>query len=94
MGVKLPNAALFERGQANHVFKQEAPGRFRRIAVTVAVRGEQYSWVTAGLKPGDTVVGDGALLINAQLGDQEGNFSPCWNVLPAFPRPAACSSRS
>jgi membrane fusion protein, heavy metal efflux system len=69
-GIKLPNAALFERGQANHVFVQEAPGRFRRVTVTVAVRGEQSSWITAGLKPGDIVVGEGALLLNAQLGDQ------------------------
>lgn len=70
MGVKLPNAALFERGLANHVFRQEGPGRFRRVTVTVEVRGEEYSWVTSGLKPGDRVVGEGALLLNAQLGDQ------------------------
>ncbi len=69
LGIKLPNAALFERGQANHVFRQEGPGRFRRVAVTVAVRGEQFSWVSAGLKPGDVVVGEGALLLSAQLGD-------------------------
>jgi cobalt-zinc-cadmium efflux system membrane fusion protein len=70
MGVKLPNNALFERGVANHVFRQEAPGRFRRVTVTVGVRGEEFSWVTSGLKPGDRVVGEGALLLNAQLGDQ------------------------
>jgi cobalt-zinc-cadmium efflux system membrane fusion protein len=70
VAVKLPNAALFERGLANHVFRQEGPGRFRRVAVTVGVRGEDYSWVTTGLKPGDRVVGEGALLLNAQLGDQ------------------------
>lgn len=68
--VKVPNAALFERGLASHVFRQEGPGRFRRITVTVSVRGEGSSWVTAGLKPGDRVVGEGALLLNAQLGDQ------------------------
>lgn len=70
MAVRVPNTALFERGLANHVFVQEAPGRFRRIGVTVAVRGETDSWVTGGLKPGDRVVGEGALLLNAQLGDQ------------------------
>lgn len=68
--VKLPNAALFERGLASHVFRQEGPGRFRRTRVNVAVRGEQTSWVTSGLRPGDHVVGEGALLLGAQLGEQ------------------------
>ncbi|MEI6486868.1 MAG: efflux RND transporter periplasmic adaptor subunit [Sphingomonadales bacterium] len=68
--VRVPNAALFERGLAIHAFRQEGPGRFHRVPVTVAVRGETMSWVTSGLKAGDKVVGTGALLLNAQLGDQ------------------------
>ena len=70
VAAKVPNAALFERGLASHVFRQEGPGRFRRVTVTVAVRGERFSWVTAGIRPGDRLVGEGALLLNAQLGDQ------------------------
>lgn len=70
MAVRVPNTALFERGLATHVFRQEGPGRFRRVAVKVAVRGDKSSWVTSGLKPGDKVVGEGALLLGAQLGDQ------------------------
>jgi cobalt-zinc-cadmium efflux system membrane fusion protein len=66
-GLKLPNAALFEQGLKTYAFKVEAPGRFRRVPVTVAVRGDQFSWVTDGLKAGDKVVGEGALLLNAQL---------------------------
>lgn len=65
--LKLPNAALFESGLKSYVFRVEAPGRFHRVPVTVGARGDSYSYVTDGLKPGDKVVGDGALLLNAQL---------------------------
>lgn len=65
--IKVPNAALFEHGLRSFVFRVEAPGRFRRVPVTVGVRDENISWVTSGLKPGDRVVGEGALLLNAQL---------------------------
>lgn len=69
-GLRIPNAALFERGLNSFVFRQESPGMFRRIQVKVAVRGEQASWVSSGLRAGDKVVGEGALLLNAQLGDE------------------------
>lgn len=68
-GLRIPNEALFERGLNSFVFRQDAPGVFRRIQVKVAVRGERASWVTGGLKAGDKVVGEGALLLNAQLGE-------------------------
>jgi cobalt-zinc-cadmium efflux system membrane fusion protein len=69
--IKVPNAALFEQGLKSYVFRVEAPGKFRRIPVTVAVRGEGSSYVTAGLKNGDRVVGEGALLLNAQMAGAE-----------------------
>ena len=69
-GLKVPNAALFEQGLQSYVFKVEAPGRFRRVPVTVGVRGEQDSYLTGGIKSGDRVVGEGALLLNAQLAGQ------------------------
>jgi cobalt-zinc-cadmium efflux system membrane fusion protein len=65
--IKVPNAALFEQGARSYAFRQEAPGRFRRVPVTVGVRGDSDSFVTQGLKNGDTIVGEGALLLNAQL---------------------------
>lgn len=65
--IRVPNAALFEQGLKSFVFRVEAPGRFRRVPVTVGVRDENVSWVTSGLKLGDRVVGEGALLLNAQL---------------------------
>lgn len=65
--VKVPNAALFEQGSQTYLFRIDAPGRFRRIPVTVGERGDSYSFVTEGLKDGDRIVGEGALLLNAQL---------------------------
>lgn len=65
--IKVPNAALFEQGLQSYVFRVEAPGRFRRVPVSVGSRGDAVSYVTAGLRPGDRIVGEGALLLNAQL---------------------------
>ncbi|WP_242127998.1 efflux RND transporter periplasmic adaptor subunit [Sphingobium sp. Sx8-8] len=65
--IKVPNAALFESGMQNYVFRVEALGRFRRVPVEVGERGDSWSFVTSGLKNGDRIVGEGALLLNAQL---------------------------
>lgn len=65
--IRVPNAALFEQGRQSYVFRMEAPGRFRRVPVSVGVRDDAVSWITAGLQPGDRIVGEGALLLNAQL---------------------------
>jgi cobalt-zinc-cadmium efflux system membrane fusion protein len=65
--IKVPNAALFESGMKAYVFRVDAPGRFRRIPVEVGERGDLESYITAGLKDGDHIVGEGALLLNAQL---------------------------
>lgn len=65
--VKVPNAAIFEAGLKSFVFRVEAPGRFRRVPVEVSERGDTYSFVTSGLNDGDRIVGQGALLLNAQL---------------------------
>jgi cobalt-zinc-cadmium efflux system membrane fusion protein len=67
VAIKVPNAALFEQGLKSYVFRAESPGRFRRIPVTVGERGEDSSYVIAGLKDGDKIVGEGALLLNAQM---------------------------
>lgn len=65
--IKVPNAAIVEAGIKSFVFRVEGPGRFRRIPVQVGERGENFSFVTAGLKNGDKIVGEGALLLNAQM---------------------------
>ncbi|MBX9859157.1 MAG: efflux RND transporter periplasmic adaptor subunit [Sphingomonas sp.] len=65
--IKVPNAAVFEQGLQSYVFRVEGAGKFRRIPVDVASRGDSFSYVTAGIKPGERIVGEGALLLNAQL---------------------------
>lgn len=65
--VRVPNAAIFESGMKNYVFRVEGAGRFRRVPVEVGERGDSSSFITAGLKDGEKVVGEGALLLNAQL---------------------------
>lgn len=65
--IKVPNAAIFESGMKNYVFRVEAPGRFRRVPVEVSERGDDWSFITAGIRNGDRIVGEGALLLNAQL---------------------------
>lgn len=65
--IKVPNAALFEQGMQTYLFRVEAPGRFRRVPVKVGERGDSVSYVLEGIKDGDRIVGEGALLLNAQL---------------------------
>ena len=65
--IKVPNAALFEQGMQSYLFRVDAPGRYHRIPVTVTERGDAFSYVSDGLKDGDRIVGEGALLLNAQL---------------------------
>lgn len=65
--IKVPNAAIFEAGLKSFVFRVEAPGRFHRVPVEVSQRGDTFSFVTSGLRDGDRIVGQGALLLNAQL---------------------------
>ncbi|QMW23302.1 efflux RND transporter periplasmic adaptor subunit [Sandaracinobacteroides saxicola] len=68
-GLQVPNTALIEDGVRNFVLVAETPSRFRRVPVTVASRGTSNSYITGGIAPGTTVVGDGALLLNAQIGN-------------------------
>ena len=65
--IKVPNAAIFESGMKNYIFRVEAPGRFRRVPVEVGERGDSFSYVTSGIRDGERIVGEGALLLNAQL---------------------------
>lgn len=65
--LKVPNAALFESGLKSYVFRVDGPGKFHRVPVEVGSRGDSSSYITAGLKPGDKVIGEGALLLNAQM---------------------------
>ena len=74
-GVRVPNAALINRGLYVFVFVQTAPGEFTRRAVSLKSQGSDFSYVAAGLAGGERVVVGGALLLDAELSARAGNKS-------------------
>lgn len=66
-GTRVPNTALVNRGVFSYVFVETRPGRFERRQVDLALRGTDFSYVTAGLSPGDKVVTTGAILLDAEI---------------------------
>jgi cobalt-zinc-cadmium efflux system membrane fusion protein len=64
--IQLPNASLVVEGIYSHVFVETRPGRFERRRVRVALKGNSSSYIDAGIKPGERVVTEGALLLNAE----------------------------
>jgi cobalt-zinc-cadmium efflux system membrane fusion protein len=66
-GIELPNTALVSQGLNAYAFVQTAPGEFERRRVGVARRGSETSTVTDGLRDGEVVVVEGALLLAAEL---------------------------
>lgn len=67
---RLPNTALVTRGLHTCVFVEEAPGRFRLRRVELLQRGDAMAFVGAGLKAGERIVLQGALLLSAELDAQ------------------------
>ena len=62
----LPPGAVVQGDGRSVVFVEEAPGRFRQTDVKVGPRAGDLLPVLAGVKPGDRVVVDGAMLLKAQ----------------------------
>ncbi len=62
----LPRGAVLQNEGRSAVFLEEAPGRFRQVEVHVANRSGDLLPVLDGVKPGDRVVVDGAMLLKAQ----------------------------
>jgi len=65
--VRVPNAAVVNRGVYAYAFVEAEPGRFVRRRLELAARGGDYSFVKQGLKAGERVVVSGALLLDAEL---------------------------
>ncbi len=65
--VRVPNAAIVNRGVYAYAFVEPQPGRFQRRRVEIAARGGAYSFVKQGLKAGEQVVTSGALLLDAEM---------------------------
>jgi cobalt-zinc-cadmium efflux system membrane fusion protein len=65
MGMVVPAAAVVREGVACYVYVETGSGRFERRPVTLGRALDQQIEVTAGLKPRDVVVSEGALLLRA-----------------------------
>jgi cobalt-zinc-cadmium efflux system membrane fusion protein len=65
--IAIPNAGLVSEGIHTYVFVEETPGVFRKRQVGLALRGRETSHVDAGIQPGERIVVEGALLLNAEM---------------------------
>lgn len=66
----VPSAALVTRGGGTVVYVEDAPGHYRRRAVTVGADDGTVATITRGLQPGERVVGKGSLLVDAEAARQ------------------------
>ncbi len=66
--VDVPATALVSSGDRQYVYVQDADGLFVRREVTTGTGLLDRTPVRAGLKPGETIVEDGALLLDNQIG--------------------------
>jgi membrane fusion protein, heavy metal efflux system len=68
-GVEVPAAAVFLRGENNFVFVREAAGAYRKRMVKIGEEHDGWTHVVSGLAPGESVVRDGALMLDQILTD-------------------------
>jgi cobalt-zinc-cadmium efflux system membrane fusion protein len=69
--VTVPAKALFTEGDRMFAFVSAGEHRFERRLVTASADGDGRLRVTSGIKPGETVVADGALLLRLRQKQQE-----------------------
>lgn len=65
MNVVVPTTAVVREGMDAYVFVAETQGHFRRQSVTLGNATDGSVEITAGLKPGEVIVTQGALLLRA-----------------------------
>ncbi len=70
------SAALVTRGGGTVVYVEDAPGRYRRRAVTVGEDDGTVATIVRGLEPGERVVAKGSLLVDAQAARQAESSGP------------------
>ena len=64
---RIQNAALITQGLYSFVFVEKEPGVFEKRQVTLGLQGRSDSYVKQGLRDGERVVSNGALLLNSEL---------------------------
>jgi cobalt-zinc-cadmium efflux system membrane fusion protein len=65
MGVEVSSKALIMKGEDSYLFIEEAPGTFERKQVKVGLEQDGKVPVYEGISPGQKVVNEGALLLQA-----------------------------
>ncbi len=66
-GVEVSSRAVFLRGEKHYVMLEDTPGSYSRRKVTIGSEHAGRLIITDGLKPGQRVVVDGALLLEQLL---------------------------
>jgi cobalt-zinc-cadmium efflux system membrane fusion protein len=65
LGVEISSKALFMKGDDSYIFIEESPGAFERKQVRVGVEKDSKVPIYEGINPGQKVVTEGALLLQA-----------------------------
>jgi len=65
LGVQTSSKALFTRGDDSYLFVETAPGVFQRKLVKVGTEQDSKIPIFEGVNPGQKVVTEGALLLQA-----------------------------
>jgi membrane fusion protein, heavy metal efflux system len=65
-GIQVPNTSLIADGIYTYVFVEKQAGVFERRRVNVALKGSDSSFIDDGLRSGERVVVEGALLLNSE----------------------------
>jgi len=65
--VEIAATAIVSDGERQYVYVQESPGRFVRREVTAGSAHEGRMPIIKGLAPGETIVEDGAILLDNQI---------------------------
>jgi RND family efflux transporter MFP subunit len=65
--VEIPSTAIVSNGSRKYVYAQEAPGRFVRREVTAGSQRDSVVPIFAGLREGEVVVEEGAILLDNQI---------------------------
>jgi membrane fusion protein, heavy metal efflux system len=65
-GISVPRKAVITEGGASYVYVEAGEGAFVRRAVEMGEVSDGRARIVSGLKPGEKIVSDGALLIRAE----------------------------
>lgn len=93
-GVSLPASAVTLRGAEHWVVVQPQPGVFERRRVETADEGARDVIVTSGVRPGERVVSENALLLLRQFDMVREDAAPAPAPGASAPRPAASGAGS